>query len=398
MKHLIFAINLTRPSSKRWTCFFAIAIAMALALAAHGSSGSVRRNPLPTQTRWDLQRALNVMSQEAGLPGALLTVDHPGYAPWSGSAGNAAIAPPQAMKPEHRFRAGSTLQTAVAVAVIQLVEQSKLSLSSSLDQVLPSSVVAQIPNASTITLRMLLDHTSGLPDCAENDFDKLMLANPTRSWSLAEYLHRSSSRPRTHQPGKHWSYSNTNYLLLGEVLFFATGMPWRQVVADRVFAPAGMRSSVLPSVGMVACSDCARGYERVGDQTKDTTEMDTSMLGAAGGGAWITTTADQTRFVKALFEGRLFKNRESLEQMLAFLSAPSPVEGRTGYGLGVMRLEVGGVTYWGHLGGTAGFTAYMLYQPETGMAIGGAINIRGDLGALILPVLETLQRLPRKKS
>ena len=63
-----------------------------------------------------------------------------------------------------------------------------------------------------------------------------------------------------------------------------------------------------------------------------------------------------------------------------------------------MRLEVGGVTYWGHLGGTAGFTAYMLYQPETGIAISGAINIRGDIGALMRPVLETLQRLPRKQS
>ena len=112
----------------------------------------------------------------------------------------------------------------------------------------------------------------------------------------------------------------------------------------------------------------------------------------------MTTTADQTRFVKALFEGRLFKSRESLEQMLAFLPASSPDEGWTGYGLGVMRFDVGGVTYWGHLGGTAGFTAYMLYQPETGIAISGAINIRGDLGALMRPVLETLQRLPRKQS
>lgn len=371
----------------------------ALALAGCDRSNSVGSDsqlpsPLPGAIQARFQEVLDTIPREHIAPGAVLSVSHPAYQGWAGSSGLGAVDDNEALTPAHRLRAGSMLKTAIAVAVLQLVEKSALSLTSTLDTVLPAQTHARVPGARAITLQMLLNHTSGLPDSVSGDFDSLVLAKPRRIWSLHDYLDRANVRRRAFAPGTGWAYSNTNYLLLGEVLAFVTGQPWRKVVSDQVFSRAGLLHSSLPPVGNALCTGCARGYHRVGNRLLDITEVDPSMAGAAGGGAWLTTAADLSRFLRALFAGQLFSKPETLALMTSFVPVHLAEEAQTGYGLGLARYETNGVKFWGHLGGTAGFNGFMLYQPETGLILSGYINNLGELGALIAPSLDVLGTIP----
>jgi D-alanyl-D-alanine carboxypeptidase len=371
-----------------------ILTAALFSVTACGGGDDARQN-LPPGVISKLQAAVDDVPRNNVAPGASITVDHPAYRQWSGAAGVASVAPASALTEQHRLRAGSMLKTAVAIAVLQLVEQSRLSMSSTLDQLVPASIARQVPYAQSITLSMLLNHTSGIPDSHTGDFDSLVSANPKRVWTVTDYLARANSQPRTATPGAVWSYSNTNYILLGEVLAHATGQPWRQVLTERVFKRAGLKRSELPAVGELRCIACARGYDLLDSQLVDMTEVDPSMADAAGGGAWITTTSDLVDLLRALFAGRLFDRPTTLAQMLTHTAAPVPEQLQTGYGLGITRFEVDGQVFLGHLGGTAGFLGFMLYHPATGVATSGFITTRGDLGSLLVPVLETIRSIPR---
>ena len=114
------------------------------------------------------------------------------------------------------------------------------------------------------------------------------------------------------------------------------------------------------------------------------------MAGAAGGSALVTTVEDLARFLNALLTGRLFRDRDTLRQMLAFAPAPD-VGGQVGYGLGIeRRLLPGGVEAIGHLGGTAGYTTYLARLRPQGTTIALALNWNDDPTPLLIPALEAL--------
>ncbi|MBC7977436.1 MAG: beta-lactamase family protein [Myxococcales bacterium] len=348
----------------------------------------------PEAAARDLQQTLDTVVAEGVAPGVSITIEHPVHRRYVGAAGVANRETGAVLTPNARFRAGSMLKPAVATAVLQLVEQGKRSLDDKLTAVLPVAITARVAEASRITLRMLLDHTSGIPDYSTEAHDGEILRDPKRVWALDELLERSAVRERTFAPGAGWSYSNTNYVLLGEVLVATTGKPWREIVEDRVLRRAGLHHSSLPSPGDAACFGCARGYE-VGEAAFfDATEIDPSMAAAAGGHALITTPTDLATFLHALEAGELFDHDATLAEMNRFVDAPVPEEVQTGYGLGITHFEIGELDLVGHLGGTAGYQGFMLMDTQRGVVISGYMTQRGDLGALIVPVLDAVARIP----
>jgi D-alanyl-D-alanine carboxypeptidase len=345
----------------------------------------------PAELAADLQTVLDQIIADGVAPGVSLYVSHPERGELSIAAGLGDLEAGRAMLPDGHLRAGSMLKPLVATAVLQRVEAGDLDLEATLGELLPVATTAQVANADAITLRMLLAHRSGIPDAVTPEVRLAAASDPAHVWTVAEFL-ASASEQEPGVPGAAYSYSNTNYILLGEILTAVAGRDWRDVVTDDVIARAGMADSSLPLPGDRELPAPANlGYVDLGAGLVDFSTMDPSMALGSGGHAMITTTADLVGFTRALFDGELFDDPATLAAMLAFQPAPdAPENPQVGYGLGVALHDINGVEYLGHLGRTAGYWGFALYAPELGYTLSGVMNVEGDLGALVLPITELL--------
>jgi D-alanyl-D-alanine carboxypeptidase len=340
-----------------------------------------------------LQKILDrgIASPETDYPGVAFYARVPGKGEWAGAAGTSSLRGKRALRPNDRFRAGSITKTFVATVTLQLAEEGRLRLDDPLPALLPPNVIARFPEADRITVRMLLNHTSGLAEYSTPEHEAGLLANPRRRWTMTEILDRAAALPRTGAPGERHSYANTNYNLLGLVIEQATGTSWRTVVRERIFDRLGMRHTSLPAPGTVVRGrDIVRGYEtRLGPMV-DMTNVDSSMAGAAGGNAQLTTTRDLARFLRALLDGRLFRERETLKAMRTFV--PGPDEGgKDGYGLGIEhRSFPGGVEMVGHMGTGAGYRMFMFRLPKQKIDFTMATNTPGDPMPILAPATKVL--------
>jgi D-alanyl-D-alanine carboxypeptidase len=341
---------------------------------------------VPVALQADLQSILDDAVAHRTTPGVVLRVTQ-GDDSWSTAAGVDNLEDNTPITPDEPLRAGSIIKTFVASAVLQANERGSLKLSDLLTDRLPAAVTARIANAATIDIEMLLDHRSGIAEWVGDEVEQTAVSDPGHVWTLDEILGQVAKQPAAFQPGERWGYSNTNYILLGEILASISGRSWRDVVREQVIARARLQHTTLPDVGDMECPACAHGYISVGDELLDLTRIDPSMAGASGGHALITTSADLTRFFQSLRSGALFERADTLDAMFAWQPALDPQTRTVGYGFGVMRIESNGTTAIGNLGGTAGYRSFMLYVPATDRYVTGFINVMGDLGAVLDPVL-----------
>jgi D-alanyl-D-alanine carboxypeptidase len=290
-----------------------------------------------------------------------------------------------------RFRAGSILKPFIATVVLQLAERNRLSLDTTLPQVLPPDVTARFPDSADITVRMLLGHRSGLPEWDTELIDIVIGHHPGKVWTIAEKLDLAAAQPQVFLPGTDYSYCNTEYNLLGLIIEHTTGRPWRNEVTRRIIAPFGLSNTYLPRPGQSYISGPhVHGYGQQDGGRVDWTGVDPSMAGAAGGGALVTTAHDLANFIDALLAGRPFRRPGTLKQMLTF--APAPGEGgQVGYGLGVeQRVAPGDVELIGHIGGTAGYLSYAGRLQPQGVTMTFVLNELCDPTPLFLPTIEAL--------
>jgi D-alanyl-D-alanine carboxypeptidase len=264
------------------------------------------------------------------------------------------------MRPHDRIRAGSILKTFLATVALQHVEEGTLSLEQTLTALLPKSVTDRVANADQVTLHMLLNHTSGIPEWETEDVDLLVLQNPARIWTDDEAIDLAARQPAWFPPGTAWRYSNTNYTLVGMVLDRVGGSSWRQQIRSRIVARLGLTSTELPENGdLTIAAPFARGYHDVAGAPVDTTHVDPSMAGAAGGHGLITSAQDLARFLDALLAGKLFARSETLTAMTTMVDAESEAGLAHRYGLGLESYEMDGATVIGHTGSAAGYASMM---------------------------------------
>ena len=369
-----------------------VAAGVAASLAAMFAAAAPAVADADTQTPIG-PRLQAILDQAAtSFPGVALHVRMPGQPAWSGAAGTADVRRAVRMRPGDTFRAGSIMKTFVSAATLQLVEEGKLRLHDALPAVLPRRVTARFPEARRITVRMLLNHTSGLNDYAEEPrFDREVIADPQRRWRVGELLGRAAAMPRLGAPGEHHAYSNTNYNLLGLVLERATGKPWRTVIRERIVEPLRLSHTTLPEPGDVRIRrHTAHGYMRVNGRLLDLTRVDSSMSGAAGGNALSTNTQDLTRFLRGLLAGKLFERQETLRAMRDLVPAPTDY-GLVGYGLGLERYVMpGGVELVGHMGTGAGYRAFMFRLPAQRIDFTLITTAPEDPAPVLFPVLQAL--------
>src|SRR5215217_4186239 len=315
----------------------------------------------PTRAR-QLQAILDdmVAASAGSIPGVVLYVEHDGHGSWTGASGFGQLDPNVKFRPGDRFGVGSIVKPFVATTVLQLAEGGRLTLDDSLPDLLPADVIGRFPGASEITVRMLLGHRSGLPDWDSPDVESSAIGDLGKIWTESELLDLAAAKEPLFSPGADYSYSNTNYTLLGLIIEHATGRSWRDEVADGVIKPLELEATALPSPGDRSLGGShAHGYVDVSGELLDISTVDPSMAGAAGGNALVTSASDLVRFFNALLAGRLFQHPETLKAMLDFKPATEE-PGQVGYGLGILhRALPGGIETIDHLGGAAGYTAYV---------------------------------------
>ena len=232
------------------------------------------------------------------------------------------------------FRAGSITKTFIATVVLQLAAEHRLSLSDTVEQHLPGLVHGAGNDGRTLTLRALLTHTSGLNDFTV-DTRGLVPLSPRQAVRIA----------LTHPPAEpgRYSYSNTNYVVLGMVIQQVTGDSYATEAERRIIAPLGLTGTSFPGSRTSLPSPHGRAYATDGT---DVTELDPRVAGAAG--ELVTTLADLDRFYAALLGGELLPSRR-LREMRDTRTA----HGLYGMGLFPEKLPCG-ITVWGHNGRITG--------------------------------------------
>jgi D-alanyl-D-alanine carboxypeptidase len=293
----------------------------------------------------------------AGAPGVAVEyrdARKPGLS-WSVRRGVGDLADEAPVPPDASFRIGSVSKTFLATAVLGAVGEERLALDDTLGRWLPG-VLPRL-DENRVTVRMLLDHTSGVPDPSPR-----LLAHPNLfgkgALAPADLVAKARHLAPVNPPGKEFSYSNTDYWLLAMILERATGQSYTQQIEARILRPLGLTHTVLPPNTASLPEPFMHGYApRPGKPPAEVTGF-RSDWGSSSGGI-VSTTADLARFDGALLGGRLLAPAE-LAAMKHGTRAPANPMGVSVYGLGLtkLRLPCGG-TVDGNMGGLAGFTTWM---------------------------------------
>ncbi|GIE97709.1 serine hydrolase domain-containing protein [Paractinoplanes rishiriensis] len=267
------------------------------------------------------------------------------------------------------FRMGSNTKTFTAVVVLQLAGEGRLSLDDTVERWLPGAVAGNGNDGRRITVRQLLQHTSGLFNYT-NDLAGLASYEAFRAhrfdhYDPADLVAIAMKHPPTFAPGTSWDYSNTNFILAGMVIERVTGRPWDAEVRDRILRPLGLRHTSSPGDRPTLPRPHARGYHQwePGGPLTDTTEFNTSVAGAAGN--LVTTPADLSRFWQALQRGELLRPRQmaDLHRTVLAETFQDYIPGAR-YGLGIMFVPNRCGGYWSHGGDMPGMSTANGVSPD----------------------------------
>ncbi|MEE1753640.1 serine hydrolase domain-containing protein [Streptomyces sp. SP18CS02] len=343
------------------------------ATAADGKAGGEHRGT---------QEAIDAVVR-AGVPGMLVqTQDRRGT--WNGTAGVADRRTGRERLPQDRYRVGSITKTFVATVLLQLEAEGRLDLDDPVERWLPGVVRGNGHDGRKITLRQLLNHTSGVynvtadPGFQKKVFGPDFLRHRYDTWTPGQLVALAMTHEPDFAPGTDWRYSNTNYVLAGMVVEKAAGRPYAKEVERRILKPLKLRATSLPGTDARMPSPSGRAYSTLGVQgpeakIHDVTELNPSIAGAAG--EMISNSADLQRFVQALMKGRLLPPRQMKE--LTDTVATGDEGSPTRYGLGLMSQKLScGKEVWGHTGGIHGSGSGMMTTRDGRHSL--ALNVNGD--------------------
>ena len=301
-----------------------------------------------------VQTELDALVTDTGFPGALAVVrDEHGLRDYTAGVGDLATGAPVPVDGEVRI--ASNTKTFTATVLLQLVGEGEVDLDAPVETYLPGLVRGAGGDGRQITVRQLLQHTSGLPD-----YDDVLitdyLAVQHRFIEPHQLLDAALPRPALFAPGTGWSYSNTNYVLAGLIVQQVTGRPIGEEITTRVITPLGLRGTYWPGEGEQELrGEHPHGYHRTSDEEPytDVTVQDPSFGWAAG--QLVSTPRDLLEFFTALVDGRLL-SPELLAQMETTVPAPeSTPRGLESYGLGLQTFTLScGGTAWTHGGDIPG--------------------------------------------
>lgn len=304
----------------------------------------------------------------AGAPGGIALADGRANA-----AGVADLATGRRLRPHDRIRVGSMTKPIVAVVALQLVGKGRLHLDDTVGERLPGV----LPQADRVTLRQLLDHTSGIPDDLATPMSGVFGGDAARVWSPSEVIGLVRDKPLRFRPGTAWAYSNTGYTLVGMMIERATGRTLERELDRRIVRPLHLRDTSFPVREVGIGGRAASGYSLVPGPDgpvpgplRDVSRYSPSFAWASGNA--ISTVRDVARFWRGLLRGRLLRPREL---RAALETVPT---GRSGWrqGLGLRVYDTPHGTLVGAEGDILGFSVRAMASPRGDRQAVVATNVK----------------------
>ncbi|WSK10003.1 beta-lactamase family protein (plasmid) [Kitasatospora sp. NBC_01300] len=328
-----------------------------------------------------VQQSLNALVKDDGLPAALASVKGRDGRTRTYTAGVGDTATGAKVPVDGQIRAGSNTKTFTAVVVLQLVAEGKIGLDAPVDTYLPGLLRGDGIDGRHITVRQLLQHTSGLPDYMEvppfSDFVPIQY----RYFEPRDLLDGALTQKAGFPPGTSWGYSNTNFVVAGLIVQKVTGRPVGEEITKRVIDRIGLRHTYFPAPGDTTIHEAhPHGYLRTSPDAApiDYTDMDSSMAWATG--AVVSTNTDLNTFFTALLGGRLLPPAQLAEMRT---TVPAELIGpgiRYGLGLQSRPLSCGGLA-WGHGGTSPGYRSRSGVTDDGRAATITVTTVPGDDGA-----------------
>ncbi|WP_433591582.1 serine hydrolase domain-containing protein [Nocardia sp. CA-145437] len=292
-----------------------------------------------------------------GISGVQARVIEPDGTHSVATSGTADLATSDPVPSDGYFRMASTAKTLVATVVLQLAGEGSLTLDDTVERWLPDVVRGNGNDGTRITLRQLLQHTSGIHD------DLPGYATPGEyyrqrydTYTPAQLIARAMAHAPDFAPGSNWQYSNTGYILLAEIIQRATGRPAHTEIENRIVTPLRLHGTRWLGDSPTLPQPHARAYQFFGPGSEvdvtDQIALEPENL------SWVTTTEDENTFFRALLGGRLLP-ADRLAEMKRTVPVSGDLEtmwpgGRYGLGLAERPLSCGGA-YWSHEGGDGGY-------------------------------------------
>ena len=317
-----------------------------------GSAATRSSSPLPS-----LQTEVDALV-DAGVPGVVVIM-HRGGRDLSVVSGLADIRTRTPMRADDRFRVGSLTKTYVATVLLQLVGEGRLSLGDTVDRWLPGLV----PNGDKITIRELLNHSSGVPEFDQDPrvLKPYLAGNLHYRWSPRALVKIALSHTSLFAPGTRYSYSNTNYLLVGLIVEAATGHSLAAELKQRIFAPLDLKTTSFQTRSGLEAPYAHGYYTFDKPPARDISGLSPYPWAA---GAIVASGSDISTFYRALLRGKLL-HAEELRAMTKTLSEGSNADlPGSRYGLGLESLSLACGRAWGHGGNFPGYLVYSLTSPD----------------------------------
>ena len=359
----------TRGGRRRLLVWRVLAVPVAAVIALGAAGGAASAAPSKGEAESLKSRAQGLV--EAGYPAALAAVTDSKGESAGVAVGKGNLETGQAPPMDGEVRVGSNTKTFVAVVVMQLVQEGKVGLDEPIETYLPGLIKGEGIDGSKITVRQLLQHTSGLPeytDTTPGSGDIFQIKDhyiPPR-----DLLDTALSKPAAFEPGTQWAYTNTNYVVLGMLVERVSQRPVGEQIDERIVKKLGLSHTYFPGNGEKKIRGShPQGYHINGEgKLEDVTEMDASLPWAAG--AMVSTPSELNTFFQAVFDGRLL-TQASIDEMKKGVDTGS---GGMVYGLGLFGtpLSCGG-TSWGHGGGIFGYETHNAVGPD-GTAVTVAVT------------------------
>lgn len=322
-------------------------------------------------------------------PGMLLGVWIPDRGEFICSKGFGDLKTKDMIKDTDRFRIGSITKTFTATVILQLVDEGKLKLSDKLSKFYP-----KIPNSNKISIRQLLDMTSGIHSYTEVPWlERRFMKDRFASYSPNELVWIGLSRGPDFPPGKGYHYSNTNYVILGMIIEKITENDLESEIGRRIIDRLSLKGTSFPKGVSKLSGRHVRGYMFKDGKYEDWTVQNISWGWAAG--AMVSDLYDLKTYITAMSDGKLVSKKMQLQRLNYWVDMKMKKAPTLKYGLGAFTM--GG--FVGHNGGLPGYSDLAMYDPETGAVVVFMQNIEAEEGMSSLEIFQKLLKIlyPNRK-